>query len=138
MSVLIAGSRSPKNPFAARLLVDEMVQRLPLGMVVLNGGAAGIDEYVLDSVRRLPHGRVHDAGLNWSNLGFPQQHEVCAVVFRADWKRHGKAAGILRNLHMLDLKPEMVVVLWNGESPGSRQVAEEANRRGIQTQTIVT
>jgi hypothetical protein len=136
--VLIAGSRNPKNIFQAKLLVDEMVQRLEPGMVVLNGGAKGIDTYVLDAMNHFHPGGIIDLGTGW---GFekrtPWPDEVIALVFRANWKRDGKAAGIIRNLHMLDLKPDMVVVVWNGESPGSRHVAEEAKRRGIHTEVMI-
>jgi hypothetical protein len=139
MSLLICGSRHPKNPFAAKLIVDEMIVRLPVGMVVLNGGAIGIDEYVLDAIRRLPCGHIIDFGTRWNDSVQPPSTDITALVFRPNYKLHGKRyAPVARNLHMLDLQPEMVVCLWNGESTGTRGVNEEAARRGIQTQVIVT
>jgi hypothetical protein len=132
VSVLIAGSRNPKDPFVAKIMVSEMVQKLELGMVVLNGGADGIDTFVLDEIRKLPHGLVHETGNTWRGPAAISPIAVTAVVYRPRYKRDGRAAPIIRNLHMLDLEPEMVVVLWNGSSPGSRMVYEEAGRRRIQ------
>lgn len=134
MSILISGSRNPKDAFKARLLVSDIVHKLPLGSVVLNGGASGgIDAYVIHEFEAHPLGVVHDLQTDWiapgpERLGTDRVH---CVIYRARWKQDGKAAGILRNLHMLDLNPEMVICLWNGVSPGTRNVAEEAHRRRL-------
>lgn len=47
------------------------------------------------------------------------------------WNRRGKRAGIERNLVMLDLKPDLVLAFWDGESSGTKHVIDEARRRGI-------
>lgn len=115
-----------------------MVKRLEPGMVVLNGGAKGVDTMVLAAIRRHPFNVVHDLGTDWTKRVGAVTDGVTAIVFRPDWKRDGKAAGILRNLHMLDLRPEMVVCLHNGTSPGTRHVIEESRRRGLETVVIET
>ena len=137
ISVLVCGSRSPRNPFAASILVSEMVAKLTPGMVILNGGARGIDEYVLHHVRELPHGHVIDLGTDWTAPHtVPPPPAVTAIVFRPKWKQDGRRAVVLRNLFMLDLKPEMVVACWNGISGGTGQVIQEARRRKIETVVI--
>lgn len=138
MSVLICGSRHPRDMFAAKLAIDGMAQRLQPGVVVLNGGAAGVDTFVLDAVRKLPNGQVRDLGTDWRLELVDQETAVTALVFRPRWKRDGKAAGVLRNLHMLDLRPEMVVAVWNGVSPGTKHVIGEARARKIETVVIDT
>lgn len=55
-------------------------------------------------------------------------------VFKANWNLHGIQAGILRNIRMFNKKPYLVIVFWDGESPGSRHVIYEALRRKIQLQ----
>ncbi len=109
-------------------------------MVVLNGGARGIDEYVLHAIRELPHGHVIDLGADWrQEHRIPPPPTVTCVVFRPNYKLHGKRyAPVARNLFMLDLKPEMMVALWNGVSKGTAQVIGEARRRGIETTVIDT
>lgn len=61
---------------------------------------------------------------------------VPTLVFPADWKRHGKAAGPIRNRQMLDEKPELVIAFHLGESRGTRDCVNEAMRRGIRTLVI--
>jgi len=58
--------------------------------------------------------------------------------FEADWKAHGKRAGILRNLAMLDEQPDLVIAFWDGESPGTKHTITEAGRRGIPVEVITS
>ncbi len=59
-------------------------------------------------------------GLGWNVEPYP-----------ADWERHGRRAGHLRNLAMLDYPPDLVLAFWDGQSPGTRHTITEARRRGI-------
>lgn len=54
-----------------------------------------------------------------------------ARVFAADWDKFGKRAGILRNIEMLDLKPDLVVAFWDGVSPGTKFMIDESLKRRI-------
>lgn len=49
----------------------------------------------------------------------------------ADWRGKGKRAGILRNLAMLDEKPDVVLAFQVGNSPGTQHTITEARKRGI-------
>jgi hypothetical protein len=49
----------------------------------------------------------------------------------ADWKTHGRSAGPKRNLMMLDMKPDLVLAFWDGKSPGTKHLIENARKRGI-------
>jgi hypothetical protein len=51
------------------------------------------------------------------------------VAFPADWETHGKRAGILRNLQMLDERPDLVVAFGDGR--GTSHTVGEAEKRGI-------
>ena len=136
MSVLICGSRDPKNPFLAKVTVDDMIAKMTKGMVILNGGARGIDSYVIDAVKRDPMNVVVDLGTDWTYPYRPVTDALTCLIFRPDWKRHGKRAGIMRNIFMLDLHPEMIVCLWNGESNGTRHVIEGGRERQLATVVI--
>ena len=81
-----------------------------LSVEVLHGGARGAD-LMAASVARC--------------LGFTVR------AFPADWKTHGKRAGILRNLAMLDEKPDLVIAFQRNGSRGTQHVIDEARRRGI-------
>jgi hypothetical protein len=52
-------------------------------------------------------------------------------AFPADWEKHGKRAGILRNLTMLDAGPDLVLAFQRNGSRGTQHTLDEANRRGI-------
>lgn len=48
----------------------------------------------------------------------------------ADWDKHGKAAGPIRNRQMLDSHPDLVIAF--GDGVGTRHTVVEAVRRGIE------
>lgn len=50
-------------------------------------------------------------------------------IYRADWKTHGKKAGILRNIQMLEKgKPDLVVAFPGGTGTAHMvKIAKEAN-----------
>lgn len=56
--------------------------------------------------------------------------------YPADWKKHGRRAGVIRNLTMLDLGPELVIAFWNGRSRGTKNTIDEAKKRGIPVEVI--
>lgn len=49
----------------------------------------------------------------------------------ANWRKHGKAAGPLRNRAMLDTKPDLVIAFQVDGSRGTQDCIDEARRRGI-------
>lgn len=56
--------------------------------------------------------------------------------YPADWKRNGRRAGILRNLDMLEAKPDLVIAFWDGKSRGTNHTISEARKRGIPVEVI--
>jgi hypothetical protein len=104
--VLICGSRNWSDVHAIR---KELV-RLPPNATIIHGGAPGADR---------------TAGWLAEDLGFTV-HE-----YLADWKRHGRRAGILRNLEMLDAGPDLVIAFQRNGSKGTQHTIDEAKRRGI-------
>lgn len=59
-----------------------------------------------------------------------QMRRIPVKRFRADWDTHGKAAGPIRNRQMADYA-EALVAIWDGESRGTANMIDEANRRGL-------
>lgn len=58
-------------------------------------------------------------------------------VFRADWDKHGKAAGPIRNQEMLDNgKADALVAFWDGKSPGTKDMIRRAKRKGIKVKVV--
>lgn len=83
---------------------------------VVHGGAKGIDA----------------AADDWAVV-----HWVPAKVFPADWKKHGKAAGPIRNAEMADYGDALVAV-WDGRTPGTRDMIRQMQRRRKPAYVLVT
>lgn len=104
MKVAIVGSRD----YPARRDVEAYVAALPANTVVVSGGARGVDTWAADAAI---------------------QRELTVVIIRADWERHGKAAGYLRNALVVE-EADQVVAFWDGTSRGTKHTIELARESG--------
>lgn len=105
MKLAIIGSRGYTNLPA----VKTYVHSLPRDVIVVSGGARGVDTYaVLEASRR----------------------EMQTQVYPADWHKHGKSAGMIRNKHMLS-QVDAVTAFWDGSSKGTKHAIGFARARGI-------
>lgn len=87
-------------------------------IVIIHGAAAGADT-IAESVA-LDHG--------WEIVSKP-----------AEWEKHGRSAGPIRNREMLDLKPDLVLAFATpslARSTGTRDCVTEARKRGIPVRLI--
>lgn len=109
--VLVCGSRSWRDDGP----IKERLARLPRGVRIIHGGARGADLIAARAARA---------------LGIPEQG------FPADWRSLGRRAGIVRNLALLDQRPDLVVAFWDGCSTGTQHVIETAVDRGIVVDVI--
>lgn len=103
---IIAGSRTCTS---MKVLHQALIQCDWEPSVVLCGGAAGADAL----------------GQAWSaRVGVPCE------MYPADWKKHGRAAGPIRNLEMAR-KAEALIALWDGESRGTAHMIKTAQKLGL-------
>lgn len=57
--------------------------------------------------------------------------------YPADWSKHGKAAGPIRNKQMLDEgKPDLVIAFMFPDSRGTANMVKQAEKAGIETRVI--
>ena len=117
MKVAIIGSRPGGNPAAndrRREAAREAVEALPDGSVVISGGAHGVDLW------------AEEAAL-----------EKGLVVVRCipPWSALGKRAGMVRNAVIVDLC-DRLIALWDGESRGTKNAIEAAQRAGKPVEVI--
>ena len=83
-------------------------------LVVIHGGAAGADKLAGDFADYAGH-RVE--------------------VYKADWEKHGKSAGPIRNQQMLDEgKPDLVIAFPGGA--GTADMVRRARKAGIRVREI--
>lgn len=105
-AVAIVGSRDFKDLD----LVRRFVEGLDDGSIVVSGGARGVDAVAVRSALA---------------CGFTVQ------VFKADWERHGRAAGVIRNEQIVRVS-DRVAAFWDGKSKGTHDTIKKAQKAGKQ------
>lgn len=78
-------------------------------ITVISGCALGVDTF----------------GIRWA-----EERGLPVMRYPADWDRYGKSAGPRRNSQMA-VVADALVALWDGESPGTRHMIQEADKRGL-------
>lgn len=129
MIVVVCGSRTFKYRGIVHSTLDNLLERESTWvdamthtrgsqtMMVVEGGAHGADRHARD----------------WA-LAHPER--VGLTTCPADWERHGKAAGPIRNRSMLMLRPHMVLAFVDKplqESRGTWNMVKIAREAGIHT-----
>lgn len=106
--VIIAGSREFTDYETLEAACDAILGPLEVECI-LSGCAKGADE-----------------------LGERYAKERGYVVepFPADWKTHGRPAGIIRNKQMAE-KADMLIAFWDGYSPGTKHMVWVATEMGL-------
>lgn len=114
LRVLVCGSRDWGDAEA----IEAQMVGWPVGTVVVHGAASRKIRGVEQSADMLAD-RIAQA------LGYGIDR------FPANWKHHGKAAGYIRNLAMLDTRPDLVLAFQRNGSKGTQHTIDEARKRGI-------
>lgn len=109
MKALVCGSRNWTNPDQIKYVIDS----LPTESTVIVGGALGAD-FIAESLAE-------------------KRRDLKVKVFLAQWDLHGKRAGPIRNIEMLDQEPDVVYAFPLEESKGTSHTIREARKRGIKT-----
>ncbi len=109
-TVIITGSRDWIDGSQIFYLLDAEHANSPITLLV-QGGARGADHHAL----------------RWA-----QANGIKCITVHADWDQHGKAAGPIRNIEMLDGFPDARVIAFPlGKSIGTRHCMREAVKRGM-------
>ena len=107
MKTIIAGSRDI-NDFQ---VVDHAINSSGFIITeVVSGTARGVDK----------------EGEGWASL-----NNVPIKRFPADWKQFGRGAGHKRNAAMAEYA-DALIAIWDGASPGTRNMINEAAKRGLE------
>lgn len=64
-----------------------------------------------------------------------EQYGIPVKCFPADWKKHGKAAGPIRNGEMAAYA-EALIAVWDGESRGTGDMLSQAHEAGLMCYTF--
>jgi hypothetical protein len=103
--VIVAGSRDGIWPFNVRIAIHRSGYHIN---EVVSGGARGVDLY----------------GEWWA-----EEHSIPVKRFPADWDRHGKGAGYIRNEQMAAYADALVAV-WDGQSKGTAHMIKTMEALG--------
>lgn len=105
MKLIIAGSRTlVTTPATTYNLISQL----------------GID-IDLDNVTEIVSGTAE--GIDRCGENFGLRYNIEVKRFPADWNKHGKAAGHIRNKQMADYA-DALLLIWDGESRGSANMKE--------------
>jgi YspA, cpYpsA-related SLOG family len=99
MKLIIAGSRTFTD---YQMLCQVLAQDKSRITQVITGGARGADQL----------------GYRWA-----WKHAIKHQLFRADWERFGKSAGVRRNYQMAQIG-DVLVCFWDGVSKGSAHMVQ--------------
>jgi YspA, cpYpsA-related SLOG family len=105
MKVAIVGSRY----FVDLEMVRKYVRSLPAETIVVSGGAMGVDRA---------------AEFEAAKLG------LTVISHKADWATDGRAAGMIRNHHIV-ADADRLVAFWDGSSHGTKNSIDRARSKGI-------
>lgn len=77
----------------------------------------------------------HASGADSLGEKFATDHNLQCELYPADWKRHGKAAGPIRNAEMAEVA-DALIAFWDGKSCGTKSMIELAKRKGLQVALV--
>lgn len=113
--LIIAGGRDFDNYHLLKHAVGGIMQRVGFkNTEIVSGTAKGAD-----------------------SLGeqFAKEFGILVKRFPADWDKHGKRAGYIRNEQMAQYATHCIC-FWDGKSKGTESMIELAKRNGLHTRVV--
>ena len=82
------------------------------------------------------HGDCPTGADKYASFWCKTQPDVTEEAHPADWERHGKAAGPIRNQEMVDLGADICIAFPHGVSRGTWDCVRRAEKAGIRVHVI--
>lgn len=106
MRVLVCGGRGYSDSQFVSEILDGLSQELAPITAIIQGGARGADSHA---------------------AAWADKNNCLSLTFHADWTKHGRSAGPIRNRRMIDEgRPDLVVAF-----PGGRGTADMISQAGV-------
>jgi hypothetical protein len=115
MRIVVAGGRDFNNYELLKERLNYYLQNLPKDkIVIISGAARGAD-----------------------SLGeqYASEHGLKCERFPADWDRHGRKAGILRNEDMAN-NSDALIAFYDGKSRGTGHMIGYCKRKGLKVKVV--
>lgn len=113
VKVIIAGGRDFNNKALLEKKMSFYFQNIEINEVVC-GCAKGADTL----------------GRDWA-----EDKDIPVELFPADWDKHGKAAGYIRNKQMAEYATHLIA-FWDGESRGTKHMIDLAKEYGLEIRIV--
>ena len=107
MKLAIVGSRNYTDYKGLLLIVDIFRQNHPVTEIV-SGGARGVDSLAEE---------------------YAKERNLPITVFKPDWERHGRKAGFVRNVQIVN-HCDHLLAFWDEKSKGTKHSIDTARRKG--------
>lgn len=109
----VVGSRSFNNYELLEEEIDKLSSETKIAQII-SGGAKGAD-----------------------TLGemYASKHDIPITIYKPDWKKNPRGAGLLRNMHIVN-SSDMMIAFWNHKSPGTKHSIECAQKKGIPVKIV--
>lgn len=103
----IVGSRTFNDYATLNMILNKFKSEYSLKYIqIISGGARGADAF----------------GERYANI-----NNIPTKIFRADWNKYGKKAGIIRNVAIIK-NCDICIAFWDGESHGTAHDLELCNK----------
>jgi hypothetical protein len=115
MRIVVAGGRDFNNYALLKEKLDYYLQNLPKeNIIIISGTAKGAD-----------------------SLGerYAAENGLKCERFPADWNKHGKKAGILRNEDMAN-QSDALIAFYDGQSRGTGHMIGYCKRKGLKVKVV--
>lgn len=107
-----------------------MVKLIIAGPRDLNIGLVQLDQYIR-TYNLVPTEIVSGGCVGIDRCGeqYAKFANVKCITFNAEWNKHGKAAGPIRNMEMAKYA-DALLLIWRGDSRGSKNMKECMEKLG--------
>lgn len=113
MKLAVIGSRGITDyDFVKRTIINEVdVSKITL---IVSGGARGPDSLAET---------------------FAKENNVDTKIFKPDWAKYGKGAGMIRNKDIIK-EADMIIAFWDGVSKGTKNSIDVSRKLGKEIRVI--
>lgn len=117
--IIVAGGRDFNDYQLLEYTINHMTSNLikTHTITIVSGGARGADSL----------------GITYVERNASEYIDLC--IMNADWVKHGKSAGYIRNQQMADIATHCIV-FWDGKSKGTKHMIDTATKLNIPIHTI--
>jgi hypothetical protein len=105
LRLAVVGSRELEGFLPINIVLEEIKETLQ-SFEVVSGGARGVDNIAVTYA---------------DTAGLPKK------IFPADWDKHGKSAGFIRNSEIVE-NSDMTLAFWDGQSKGTLDTVSKSQK----------